>query len=133
MTRCRFFIFSIILATLGNTPIPQQFIHKNSGCPENSNCSSYMGKIRQKWLNSFKSKKTYQKFVAQYGLPISYWAKKDQLENEKAILWDSPCKYHLDTDKNERQWLSGFSFFKNLKNNNFFFKRYTLCRKKEKS
>ncbi len=75
------------------------------GCPENAFCKKETGANRKKWLenlrNFSKNKITegqINNFIqAEYGVPVSGWAREESSLLPNILLWDSPCRQHKNS------------------------------------
>ncbi len=79
---------------------PEDLIHENRGCPENSKCSKQNGIKRAKWLkalNQFKQTNRVtplNKFILKNGHPTTFLIKEDSSSSLDPIIYSSRCISH---------------------------------------
>ncbi|EPZ51142.1 hypothetical protein M902_2756 [Bacteriovorax sp. BAL6_X] len=102
---------------------PHMVEHLIKGCPENSECSSKMGDISEKFKNTILkgTLKMKMEFADKHGLPFTFWTTLPK-END-TITYQSKCNFHHpQKDKfgkiiSDRQPIyEGIRFLKSTKN-----------------
>ncbi len=79
---------------------PNDFIHLNRGCPENSLCSNEIGKLSSKFKKAFESNfKLQDQFFKKYGLPLSAYSHvTPKATDTLGVSFNSECPEHRKVD-----------------------------------
>lgn len=99
---------------------PQQFIHQNPGCLENSECDQVMGHQLARWSKLIggetadaKTKRgLLSRHLKEHGIPTEFYSVQKVNRFFKPMLFNSPCRNH--NPKEGEKTLRATAFLKSL-------------------
>ncbi|MFA7612651.1 MAG: hypothetical protein WCY48_00335 [Candidatus Caldatribacteriota bacterium] len=105
---------------LSEPSTPQEFIHQNPGCLENSECDPVMGHQINEWNQLIKNPKlkgkdkrlALSKHLKERGIPTEFYTIQKVSRFFKPMLFNSHCRNH--NPKEGEKILRGTSFIKSL-------------------
>ena len=108
------------IKVLPETSMPQEFIHQNPGCLENSECDQVMGHQLKRWsdllenpLMRGKAKgELLDKHLKESGIPTEFYTIQKVERFFKPMLFNSHCRNH--NPKEGEKILRGTAFLKSL-------------------